>query len=202
MKKFECVRNLFSQLLSREYKPIIVDLSDKWQLKAIPGTSTINQAKPYLGTMPIQVEFYSGGERKITWELTLHCYQSALVRSLEDDEGGYVFLIRSSKSELLFRAMQAAKYTPNDEGMLVTITADLNSKKGDTEFTEHMREALNHFAPALEEMGGRILKPHQIALIDYDSIRNAIIQSSQQVLSSTTLFVTLKALYKGELKLQ
>lgn len=201
MKKYECVRKLFAQLLSRQYRPISLDLSDKWQLKAVPGTPDIDPVKSYLGSVPIELEFYSGGEKKLSWQLTILCYQSTSVRSLEDNEGGYVFLIRSSKSELIFRAMQAAKYIQKDEGMVVTITTDLYSKKGDTEFTEKMRDAVNHFAPFLEDMGGRMLDNKQIAFIDYDSNRNAIVQDAQQFLRSAMLLATLKALFKGELKL-
>lgn len=201
MKKYECVRNLFSQLLSREYRPISLSLSETWQLKAVPGTPAIDPAKPYLGSVPIELEFYSGGEKILGWQLTILCYQSTLVRSLEDNEGGYVFLIRSPKSELIFRAMQAAKYTQKDEGTVVTITTDLNSKKGDTEFTEKMRDATKHFASVLEDMGGRMLNSNQFALIDYDSNRNAIVQDAQQFLSAAMLLATLKALFKGELNL-
>ncbi|WP_240420455.1 hypothetical protein [Paenibacillus periandrae] len=201
MQKYECVRNLFSQLLSYSYRPLSIELSKPWRLQAIPGIAKIDSAKPYLGSVPIEVEFYYGEEKRLTWQLTMRCIQTTIYPSLEDGEGGYAFLIKSSKSELLFRAMQAAKYVQVGEQTLVTISTDLNSKRGDAEFRLKMLKALNRYIAVLEAFGSRMLEPNQFAFIDYDSVNNGIVQDGQMLLSSALLLATMKAMLKGELSL-
>ncbi|WFA83390.1 McrB family protein [Paenibacillus amylolyticus] len=161
----------------------------------------IDPAKPYLGSLPIEVEFYCGEEKRLSWQLTMRCMQNTIYPSLEDGEGGYAFLIKSSKSGLLFRAMQAAKYVQDGERTIVTISTDLNSKKGDAEFRQNMQRALTQYAPMLEHQGGRLLEPNQFAFIDYDSESNEMVQDGQSVLSSALLLATMKAVFKGELNL-
>ena len=201
MQKYECVRALFSQLLSYPYGLINIELSDQWHLKAIPGSPKIDPVKPYLGSVPIEVEFYCGKEKRLSWQLTMRCIQTTLYPSLEDEEGGYAFLIKSSKSELLFRAMQAAKYVHEGERTNVTISTDLNSKKGDTEFRQNMERGLERYSQLFKAQGGRLIEPNQFAFIDYDSESNAIVQDGQSLLSSAILLATMKAMFKGELNL-
>ncbi len=201
MKKYECVQRLFSQLLSYPYRPLSIQLHKSWWLQATPGTAKIDPAKPYIGLVPIEVEFYCGEEKKLTWQLTMRCLQTSAYPSLEDEKGGYAFLIRSSKSELLFRAMQAAKYVQDGEKMKVTISTDLNSKRGDTEFRTKMLNALNYYATEFEAFGSKKLESNQFAFIDYDSVNDTLVQDGQMLLSSALLLAMIKAILKGELSL-
>lgn len=201
MQKYECVRNLFSQLLSYSYRPLSIELSKPWRLQAIPGIAKIDPAKPYLGSVPVEVEFFYGEEKRLTWQLTMRCIQTSVYPSLEDGEGGYAFLIKSSKSELLFRAMQAAKYVQDGEQTIVTVSTDLNSKRGDAEFRLKMLMALNRYSAIFEAFESRMLEQNQFAFIDYDSVNNAIVQDGQLLLSSALLLATMKGMLKGELSL-
>lgn len=201
MKKYEYVQRLFSQLLSYPYRPLSIELRKSWRLQATPDTAKIDPAKPYIGLVPIEVEFYCGEEKKLTWQLTMRCLQTFAYPSLEDEKGGYAFLIRSAKSELLFRAMQAAKYVQDGEKMKVTISTDLNSKRGDTEFRTKMLNALNYYATEFEAFGSKKLESNQFAFIDYDSVNDTLVQDGQMLLSSALLLAMIKAILKGELSL-
>jgi len=200
MQKYECVRNLFSQLLSFAYRPIAIELSPSWRLQAHPGPAKVDPAKPYLGSVPIEVEFYCGEERKLTRSLTMRCEQALSYPSLEDGEGGYAFRIESPKSTLLFRAMQAAEYVLEGAKTTVSIATDLHSKKGDGEFRPKLLAAIYHYSELLESFGGRMQDANQYAFIDYDSATNASVQDGQQILSSAVLLATLKGILKGELQ--
>jgi|GEM_PF-1470973 len=200
MQKYEAVRNIFTQLLHHNYEPVEIDLLDGWRLKADVSAPKVDSEKPYLGLVPIALEFYQGSEWKKNYLLSMRFVQTTLYPSLEDMEGGYALFIRSSKSELLFRAMQAAKYDIINDQMTVHITTDLNSKRGITNFRENIVKCIEQYRDVFEQWGGKRPESNQFTYATYEYPNDTFTQNKQNILQMSLLLAVFKAVLKGELE--
>ncbi|MGG3455154.1 hypothetical protein [Paenibacillus rhizolycopersici] len=204
MLKFEAARKIFTNLLDQPYDSVEVDLLNGWKLSAEVISRQTESEVPYLGSLHVPVTFRKGNEDPINFLIQMHFIRNKSIPSLEDQDdqrGGYAISIRSSKSELLFRAMQAARYEIQGDDMIVHLTTDLNSKKGDETFRHQMLQYIQQFLPFLEQLGGKRLGENQFLFATYDSTYDAFTQEQQNIFKILLLLSVFKAMIKKEFKL-
>ncbi len=201
MLKYEAAQKIFSLFLHHSYDPVEIDLLEGWKLTATATAPKVDAGNPYLGSIPISLQFDQGTENPISHPLHLQCIRNKLHPNLEDEQGGYAILIKSKASELLFRSMQAAKYEEVDAHMKVKITTDLTSKKGDASFRQKMQACIQQFEPQFKQWGGEQAGDTQFTYATYLSESDTFVQDQQNILKMMLLLAVFKAVLKGELDL-
>ncbi|MFC5530425.1 hypothetical protein [Cohnella yongneupensis] len=204
MLKFEAARKIFANLLDHPYVTVEVDLLNGWKLSAEVASRQSDTEAPYLGSLHVPVTFRKEHEEPINFFIQVQFIRNKGIPSLEDQDdqrGGYAISIRSSKSELLYRAMQAARYEIQDDDMTVHMTTDLNSKKGDESFRHQMLRYIQHFLLFFQQLGGKRLGENQFLFATYNSTNDAFTQEQQGIFEMLLLLSVFKAIIKEELKL-
>jgi hypothetical protein len=200
-KKYELTQTIFRELLHHTYKPFEISFSDEWLCRISPGVSQIDRDKDYLGIIPLNVEVVHNGTITQTVRLTAQCMQNKFIPSLEDQAGGYAFRIFSSKSELLYRAMQVALYDYTEASTTVQLYSDLDSKKGDKQFLQQMKQWLRDYESIWKPWEGELLPSDQFLFLTYDLTTSSIVQDKQHVLNSAVFIALLKGILKREILL-